>query len=333
MQCHNISDFEDDENEPKNINNIINKYESKLMNLNSNKNKDKVNNIIENKSNDLISQYSKRTKNSSNFSHQFSDENKISNIKFLIEDSSKNISSSIGSKSIKTNENSNNLNINDIEINNDNINNIKHNINKLNNLDTKDDIKKISTNQHTKNNQKIFEKNNNTSFYDTSFNMLFNPFDNNKFFLNKQKNLTLLKGNDKEGSKIIKNIMNIQEQQFKKEKGELKNQIINNKKIKKENNKDKYNNKNYLNKLFKKKKVNSKEKSNKKPKKKKRKKNNIKINPNSSPNTNFNNNYKISFKKKKCNCNFWLNVIRNIIIFIIISSALTFYSFVFFVNK
>lgn len=333
MQCHSISDFEDDENEPKNINNIINKYESKITTLNINKNK--INDIID-KSSDFTSQNSRRTKNSSNFSHKINGQNKIGNIQFLIDDSSKNISSSIGSKSIKSNKNSKKININDIEINIGNINKINHNINKLNNIDVNDEIKKVSTNQNTSNNQKIFEKNNNTSIYETSFNMLFNPFDNNKFFLNKPKNLILLKGNDKEASKIMKNIMNIQEQQLKKENDELKNQIINNKKIEKKTNKDKYNNnkhKNYLNNLFKKKKISSKKKSSKKTKKKKRKNNNIKINPNSTSNANINTNKKTYWKKKKCDCSFWLNIIRNIIIFIIISSALTFYSFVFFVNK
>lgn len=333
MQCHSISDFEDDENEPKNINNIINKYESKITTLNINKNK--INDIID-KSSDFTSQNSRRTKNSSNFSHKINGQNKIGNIQFLIDDSSKNISSSIGSKSIKSNKNSKKININDIEINIGNINKINHNINKLNNIDVNDEIKKVSTNQNTSNNQKIFEKNNNTSIYETSFNMLFNPFDNNKFFLNKPKNLILLKGNDKEASKIMKNIMNIQEQQLKKENDELKNQIINNKKIENKTNKDKYNNnkhKNYLNNLFKKKKISSKKKISKKTKKKKRKNNNIKINPNSTSNTNINTNKKTNWKKKKCDCSFWLNIIRNIIIFIIISSALTFYSFVFFVNK
>lgn len=337
MQCHSISDFDDDENEPKNINNIINKYESKITTLNINKNK--INDI--DKSSDFTSQNSRRTKNSSNFSNKINSENKIGNIQFLIDDSSKNNSSSIGSKSIKSNENSKKININDIEINIGNINKINHKINKLNNIDVNDEIKKVSTNQNTNNNQKIFEKNNNTSIYETSFNMLFNPFDNNKFFLNKPKNLILLKGNDKAASKIMKNIMNIQQQQLKKENNELftqrlKNQVINNKKIEKKTNKDKYNNnkhKNYLNKLFKKKKINSKKKSSKKAKKKKRKNNNIKINPNSASNTNINTIKKTNWKKKKCNCSFWLNIIRNIIIFIIISSALTFYSFVFFVNK
>jgi hypothetical protein len=83
MQCHNISDFEDDENEPKNINNIINKYESKMMILNSNKNNNKINDMIDNKSSDFTSQNSRRTKNS-NFSHKNSGENNIGNIKFLI---------------------------------------------------------------------------------------------------------------------------------------------------------------------------------------------------------------------------------------------------------
>ena len=333
MQCHSISDFEDDENEPKNINNIINKYESKITTLNINKNK--INDIID-KSSDFTSQNSRRTKNSSNFSHKINGQNKIGNIQFLIDDSSKNISSSIGSKSIKSNKNSKKININDIEINIGNINKINHNINKLNNIDVNDEIKKVSTNQNTSNNQKIFEKNNNTSIYETSFNMLFNPFDNNKFFLNKHKNLILLKGNDKEASKIMKNIMNIQEQQLKKENDELKNQIINNKKIENKTNKDKYNNnkhKNYLNNLFKKKKISYKSKSSKKTNKNKTKNNNIKINPNSTSNTNINTNKKTNWKKKKCDCSFWLNIIRNIIIFIIISSALTFYSFVFFVNK
>jgi len=333
MQCHNISDSEDDENEPKNINNIINKFESKIISLNNKK----INDMIDNKSCDFTSQNSRRTKNSSNFSKKITDENKNDNIKFLIEDSSKNISSSIESKSIKTNENSKNININDIEINIDNINNINNNINKVNdNIDINGEIKKISTNQNTKNNQKIFEKNNNSSIYDTSFNMLFNPFDNNKFFFNRPKNLALIKGNDKDTSKIMKNIMNIQENQLKKENDELKNQIINNNKNESKINKDKSNNdkyKNYLYKIFKKKKVNSKTKSNKKSKKKKGKKDIVKINPNSTSNKNFIINKKANWKKKRCNSNFWLNIIRNIIIFIIISSTLTFYSFVFFIHK
>ena len=86
MQCHNISDFEDDESDPKNINNIINKYESKIENLADNKNKNKINDIIDNKSSDFTSQNSRRTKNSSNFSQK----NKIGNIKVLIEDSNNN---------------------------------------------------------------------------------------------------------------------------------------------------------------------------------------------------------------------------------------------------
>ena len=240
MQCHNMSDFEDDESEPKNINNIINKYESKMVILSSNQNNNKINDIIDNKSSDLTSQNSKRTKNSSKFTHENSGENKIGNIQFLIEDSIKNISNSIGSKSIKSNKNSNIININDIEINIDNINNINHNINNVNNISNNDEINKIPTNQNIKNDQKIMDKNNNnTSIYDTSFNMLFNPFDYNKFFLLKPKKLNLLKGKDKEASNIMKNTKNFQEKQLKKE-NDLKNQIINNKKIKNKIKKDKY---------------------------------------------------------------------------------------------
>ena len=330
MQCHNISDFEDDESDPKNINNIINKYESKIGNLADNKNKNKINDIIDNKSSDFTSQNSRRTKNSSNFSQK----NKIGNIKVLIEDSNNNYSSSIGSKSIKSNKNSKNININDVEINIENINNINHNINNVNKININNEIKNIPTNLNIKNDQKIMDKNNNnTSIYDTSFNMLFNPFDYNKFFLNKPKNLTLSKLNDKGASNIMKNIMNIQDQKLKKENDELKNQLINNNKIKNKINKDKYikdKHKNYLNKLFKNKKVKSRKKNNKKKKKIKEKKNNIKINSNA--NTNINTNNKAKRKNKVCNYIFWLNIIRNIILFIIISSTLTFYSIVLFVK-
>jgi hypothetical protein len=204
----------------------------------------------------------------------------------------------------------------------------------VNNISINDEINKMPTNQNIKNDQKIMDKNNNnTSIYDTSFNMLYNHFDYNKLFLLKPKKLNLLKGKDKEASNIMKNTKNFQEKQLKKE-NDLKNQIINNKKIKNKIKKDKYINdshKNYLNKLFKKKKVKSRKKNGKKKKKIQEIKNNIKNKSNIK--TNIKSNNKNKRKNKKCNCKCWLNTIRNIIIFIIISSTLTFYSFVFFVNK
>ena len=314
------SGMEDDEEEEdkKDINKIINKYESKLMILKNNKedvfNEKTHNNIIDNKNSDIISQNSGRTKYTSKFSDK-SGKYKNNNIKIFDEDLNKNISSSIANKSIKTYK-TNKLNQNDIEINCEN--------NKINKFCDKTVEKNFNKNYALKNNEKaIFsldkniktEKNNN-SIYDTSFNMLFNPYDNNKFFYNKSKNITLMK--NKSVSNIIKNIINIEEKNLKKEKN-----IKNKKESNKLNNDDNYiKNKytNYLNKLFKKKDI--KESNNKNIKKNK---NNKKINYTLD---------RINNKKKcKCNSNSCLSLFRNILILLIISSAITFYAFVFFVNK
>ena len=290
-------DFE--EEDPNDINKIIKKYESNIMILNNNKtgNKNKIKNddLITHKNSDCTSQNSKRTKNSSNNSEKTYENNNI-NMKLYEEDLNKNLSSSIVNKSIKTNKNSNKINKNDIEINI-----IQNNI-KNNNI--KDTNKKNVNNKNLHNNQNVLlslDKNyktdkNNTSIYDTSLNILYNPYDNAKFVFNKTKNLSLLK------NKIIKNIINIQEEQLKKEFTKNTNN-----RISKINNEDKYISKKYdkyLNKLFKK---------NKKGKNIKKK-----------------NKLDLKIRKKKCNCINWLIIIRNILIFIIVSSALIFYTFVFF---
>ena len=310
MNFPNISgtDIENDDCNDD-INRIIQKYESNIMILNNNKNETKIKNneIIQHKNTDFTSQHSKRTKNSSNNSDKNYENNNI-NIKLYEDDLNKNNSSSIVNKSIKTNTNSNKINKNDIEINfeQDNIKN--------NNIYKRKNEKDINNNQlNLQNNKYILtslEKNyktekNNISIYDTSFNKLYNPYDYSKFFLNKPNNISLLK--NKDSLKIIKNIINIQEEQLKKENNKLpiKNNII--KKINNEDNyiKNKY--KNYLNKLFKREKTINIIK----------KEDNLKYNLNNRS------------KKCKCKCNI-LNIIRNILLFIIVSSALTFYIFVFF---
>ena len=296
MKTSSIVGGDLEEEDPNDINKIIKKYESNIMILNNNKSENiiKKDELIDRKNTDFTSQYSKRTKNSSNNSDKTYENNNNINMKLYEEDLNKNISSSIVNKSIKTNTNSNKINKNDIEINIQN--NIKNNnINDINN--------KNFNNKNLHNNQNVLlslEKNyktdKNNTIYDTSFNMLYNPYDNSKFFLNKSKNISLLKDNN---SKIIRSIINIQEEQLKKELPLKKNNKI--------NNEDKYISKKYnkyLKKLFKKKKKGKNIK----------KKNKLDLNNH----------------KKKCNCLNWLIMIRNILIFIIISSAVIFYTFVFF---
>ena len=187
MQRYIISEYnkKDDlkeEEDSNNINTIINKYESQFMTLKNNKknfNNKSNNNISDSQINDSISHNSKRTKNTSSISDKVSKNNK--NIKIFEEDLNKNNSSSMVKNSIKPN--SKKINPNDIEIIienhnfTDNINIVKKNNDKNQNIKNKENemfsIEKNKT-----------EKNNN-SIYDTSFNVLFNPFDNAKFFFNK----------------------------------------------------------------------------------------------------------------------------------------------------
>ena len=71
-----LEDDDEEEDNKKDINTIINKYESDIMILKTNKEKnngEKVhNNLIDNKNSDITSQYSKRTKNTSKFSYKSS---------------------------------------------------------------------------------------------------------------------------------------------------------------------------------------------------------------------------------------------------------------------
>ena len=286
-----ISEFEEED-----LNKIINKYSSKIIDINNNTIK-KSNDLIDNKDSEFTSQYSKRTKNSSNCSEKINKNNNI--IQIDEEDINKNISSSLVNKPIKTD--SNIINQKEIEINIEN-NNI--NINTLNKKEEK--INHIF-NKNMKNKQNILfslEKNykidkNNSSIYDTSFNKLFNPSDNGKFCLDNKTNINLLK--DKNSSNIIKKIMNLEEKQIVKEKKKKNLKEDNKKEI---NHKDKK----YINKLFK--------------KKTKKKNHNKIINKNKTNSLNYN------IKKKKCKFNL-LSIIRNILIFLIATGAIVFYSFVF----
>ena len=289
-----ISKFEE-EDFSKDINKIINKYSSKIIDINNNT----IKKLIDNKDSEFTSQYSKRTKNSSNFSEKINKNNNI--IQIDEEDINKNISSSLVNKPIKTD--SNIINQKEIEINIEN-NNI--NINTLNKKEEKINHHHIF-NKNMKNKQNILFslKNNykidknNSSIYDTSFNKLFNPSDNGKFCLDNKTNINLLK--DKNSSNIIKKIMNLEEKQIVKEKKKKNLKEDNKKEI---NHKDKK----YINKLF---------------KKKTKKKNRSKIiNKNKTSRINYN------IKKKKCKFNL-LSIIRNILIFLIATAAIVFYSFVF----
>ena len=291
---------DDNEENPKDINNIINKYESNLM-------------IFKKDNSEITSQNSKRTKNTSNFS--VSNKYRNDNIKILEEDFNKNISSSIQNKSIKTN-NSKKVSQNDIEINieNNNINNIIPKKISDNHINSNKNIKNKFILISLENNYKT-EKNN-TSVYDTSYNMLFNnPYENNKISFNNNRNITLLK--EKSDINIMNKIAKIEENKLIKQNNELISKKIKKNKLK-VNDKDnfiknKY--KKYFNKLF----------------KRKTKNNNIVYN-----NINVINSKKIIYtidkNKKGCKCNL-LNTIRNILVFLIISGTLTFYISIFFINK
>ena len=286
MKYSQSSGVEDDEDNKKDINFIIEKYKS------YSENKIKSNDNIENKASYITSQYWKRTKNSSSITDK---SNQNSNIKIFEEDLNKSVSSDIGKKSIKTN-NSLKISKKDIEIN------IENDINRT--IINKNNIININLNKNNFNN----------SEYDTSNNIFTNyPNDNSKIFFNNNKNKILLK--NKVTLNIIKNITHKEENQFKKEIG---SQIFKNNKLK-INNKNNYTNKIYRNKF--KKSFNKKSRNTISSKTDNIKKETFKYKIN---------NYNIKNECKcKYHCNNLINIIRGILLFLIISSTLIFYIYIF----
>ena len=305
-QFSGVEDYaEDDEDQKKDIKGIINKYELNNYN-NYSENKIISNDNIENKNSDIISQYSKRTKNSSNFIDK---SNLNNNIIIYVDDLNKSVASDTENKSIKSNNSQ--INKKDIEIN------IESNNITLNNS-IADKYNGFNVNLNKNNSEILFSsgkniktENINTSIYNTSNNILFNnPYDISKIFFNANKNKTLLK--NKMSSNLTKKISNNEEKQIKKEKNY---QIFKNNKLK-INNKNNYTNKIYKNKYNK---LFNKQSKNDINDIKKKQIIKYKIN---------NNNYKNECKCK-CFCNNLINIIRGILIFLIISSTLIFYIYLF----